>query len=82
MQDYVKSRPARGAWIEMVNVKIHRPAFPRRAPRGARGLKFHIQSVKIRPVASRPARGAWIEIKNMTTWDFETIVAPREGRVD
>ena len=35
----------------------------RRAPHGARGLKFFLLGHKIRDGRSRPTRGAWIEIK-------------------
>ena len=33
-----------------------------RAPRGARGLKWHSTSQLLTACVSRPARGAWIEI--------------------
>ena len=36
------SRPARGAWIEMVLMRQTSRIIQRRAPQGARGLKFGI----------------------------------------
>ena len=57
-----KSRPARGAWIEIVaKVNILIPSFSR-APHGARGLKFIPSFIRRIFGRSRPARGAWIEI--------------------
>ena len=35
-----QSRPARGAWVEIVPVRVLRLGRQRRAPQGARGLKF------------------------------------------
>ena len=34
----------------------------RRAPQGARGLKFDAQALLLHADGSRPARGAWVEI--------------------
>ena len=97
------SRPARGAWVEIisyvpaVNGRLSRPArgawvemffgfgtfgnFVRRAPQGARGLKFCVGAPAPSVTGSRPARGAWVEI--IMDWFGDTffIVAPRKGRV-
>ena len=56
--------------------------IPRRAPQGARGLKFP-GGLTVLPLAlSRPARGAWIEINQALQQRREPLVAPRKGRVD
>ena len=57
-----RSRPARGAWIEIRCSWVASNILPRRAPRGARGLKFLLCGLPARKDLSRPARGAWIEI--------------------
>ena len=53
----------------------------RRAPQGARGLKYRLLSTGKAQLESRPARGAWVEI----CWEGSTPkgipVAPRKGRV-
>ena len=36
----LRSRPARGAWVEIQPVRRIYTAHVRRAPQGARGLKF------------------------------------------
>ena len=41
---YVLSRPARGAWVEIL-ILIDEIGVLRRAPQGARGLKFGIEEV-------------------------------------
>ena len=53
-----ESRPARGAWIEIVQGIGQREAVGRRAPQGARGLKFGIgeQADEIIKVAPRKGR--------------------------
>ena len=57
------SRPSRGAWIEMFPLLAFLPRLLRRAPRGARGLKFRVFIIKPKKRRwSRPSRGAWIEI--------------------
>ena len=54
----------------------------RRAPRGARGLKFRAgrQLKAVEP--SRPAWGAWIEMRCRCERRRGPLVAPRVGRVD
>ena len=54
----------------------------RRAPYGARGLKFGVLHAEIRGVVSRPVRGAWIEMAISWRSARGIIVAPRKGRVD
>ena len=54
----------------------------RRAPQGARGLKFVVNEVWHRAdEMSRPARGAWVEILPVASMGLLLIVAPRKGRV-
>ena len=76
------SRPARGAWIEMLNPPPMHHRGHGRAPHGARGLKFRPECRSKPPPESRPAWGAWIE---MLSWPLSVsvlVVAPRMGRVD
>ena len=54
----------------------------RRAPQGARGLKWLVPKLQCAKLASRPARGAWIEIVAQVDADGPSHVAPRKGRVD
>ena len=54
----------------------------RRAPHGARGLKYSFSTVTARLLTSRPAWGAWIEIDAEAVQLAEDLVAPRMGRVD
>ena len=45
LEDYESwSRPARGAWIEMLPLRMIPLAVLGRAPHGARGLKFVVKS--------------------------------------
>ena len=57
-----ESRPARGAWIEILSLLFDGVEPHRRAPHGARGLKFKLAVADDDGIVSRPARGAWIEI--------------------
>ena len=57
-----RSRPARGAWIEIDCHNQGRNSARGRAPHGARGLKYHCRIYDNNTFVSRPARGAWIEI--------------------
>ena len=52
------SRPARGAWIEIKNLIVELLRLARRAPHGARGLKFYgaKKHVKEKGVAPRTGR--------------------------
>ena len=56
------SRPARGAWVEMLRAVYILSTSDGRAPQGARGLKFFEHHQQKEAVLSRPARGAWVEI--------------------
>ena len=51
------SRPARGAWIEMLKKAGRSTQYPRRAPHGARGLKFYPDSTTYE-IESRAPHGA------------------------
>ena len=62
-----RSRPTRGAWIEINSRILRRLSSWRRAPQGARGLKFCDDPIRDRRAeTSRPTRGAWIEISSCT----------------
>ena len=53
----------------------------RRAPQGARGLKFIVVRIMSALILSRPARGAWVEILGHLWRLSPYAVAPRKGRV-
>ena len=53
----ISSRPARGAWIEMLHARAAHHEHARRAPHGARGLKFFDKDGPS-PKASRAPHGA------------------------
>ena len=92
MQEGLKSRPARGAWIETPGVAPRTAALCSRAPHGARGLNRAPHGARgLKPLArvtgawgrgSRPARGAWIETRPSRSLPSAQRVAPRTGRVD
>ena len=75
------SRPARGAWVEIPILIADASEVLRRAPQGARGLKFFQKSFWIVNTKSRPARGAWVEIFASPPITMSIMVAPRKGRV-
>ena len=56
--------------------------YGRRAPHGARGLKFAASGEADFLDKSRPARGAWIEMFPTGLFGITGRVAPRTGRVD
>ena len=56
------SRPTRGAWIEISPLFLVGRRSCRRAPHGARGLKWEKEIALRTAATSRPTRGAWIEI--------------------
>ena len=75
-----ESRPARGAWVEILRASFRIPA-PRSRP--ARGAWVEIDKGKYKPISrvSRPARGAWVEIGCLADRAHGAAVAPRKGRV-
>ena len=77
-----QSRPARGAWIEILGGGLATEETLCRAPHGARGLKSRWQEHLATSEQSRPARGAWIEIWQRNSVIGFLEVAPRTGRVD
>ena len=81
-KEELPSRPSRGAWIEIYAVYVLPSKVQRRAPRGARGLKFEVCGVAMRNDGrSRPSRGAWIEMCNTPTkLKFPLGRAPRGAR--
>ena len=54
----------------------------RRTPRGVRGLKYVLDSTKIKNRKSHPSRGAWIEIPLEPCVTLLSQVAPLAGCVD
>ena len=52
-----RSRPARGAWVEIVRIRKFRTVVNRRAPQGARGLKFCDFCPVCRAAAVAPRKG-------------------------
>ena len=71
-----RSRPARGAWVEIPCRAAASPRCSSRAPQGARGLKFKAMIVQtLIELRSRPARGAWVEITYL-----EQIAKSEKGR--
>ena len=78
----LKSRPARGGWIEILFVPKTLCLGARPAPHGAGGLKSAPASIFCEVVLSRPARGGWIEILVLVRLLVLFLVPPRTGRVD
>ena len=77
----VRSRPARGGWIEILVVAICCALIWSRPARGGWiEIVFNLPSQNLRP--SRPARGGWIEIDIRLFHGVRGIVPPRKGRVD
>ena len=77
----MRSRPARGAWIEIAISLSENPASASRAPQGARGLKFDAEHIGGCLAVSRPARGAWIEMsRTRTSSSWSTGRAPQGAR--
>ena len=75
------SRPARGAWVEILATLMSAPELRSRAPQGARGLKSSDSDLQTLLIQSRPARGAWVEIELAEGIGDNAAVAPRKGRV-
>ena len=60
-----KSRPARGAWVEIRRVS---GGIPIQGSRPARGAWVEIHGIELKEIEkamSRPARGAWVEIPTL-----------------
>ena len=72
------SRPARGAWVEIL-ILIDEIGVLRRAPQGARGLKFVALGIYKFVKESRPARGAWVEISPFYSYPFAIRSRPARG---
>ena len=74
------SRPARGAWVEIL---IGAPMALTQKSRPARGawVEMYIIFCTSGCTWSRPARGAWVEMIDWSLWPVELYVAPRKGRV-
>ncbi|EEX75958.1 hypothetical protein SELSPUOL_02686 [Selenomonas sputigena ATCC 35185] len=75
----MRSRPTRGAWIEIQPIEFARNGAWGRAPHGARGLKFQNGYKLGDRQMSRPTRGAWIEISITRCLATALTVAPHAG---
>ena len=75
-----RSRPARGAWVE---IQHERNCEEQQQSRPARGAWVEIKKWEADAphYKSRPARGAWVEIDWISATIFDIAVAPRKGRV-
>ena len=77
-----RSRPARGAWVEIKKGGYPMHAQLRRAPQGARGLKCHRRADPARLCHRRAPQGArGLKYKIRLSMVNEPQVAPRKGRV-
>ncbi|EIT88131.1 hypothetical protein A200_06127 [Parascardovia denticolens IPLA 20019] len=79
---FLRSLPARGAWIEIKNDQIEGVDEDGRSPQGERGLKYRMIATGEPAIMSLPARGAWIEIVSGSKPGRRGSVAPRKGSVD
>ena len=70
-----RSRPARGAWVEILSAWSRLRPASGRAPQGARGLKSRPDAPLVIAKPSRPARGAWVE----TLPGFRYRIPPQKG---
>ena len=61
----LRSRPARGAWIEIPILRTSAFLSSGRAPQGARGLKSFFVEEVLPGDTSRPVRGVWIEMAEL-----------------
>ena len=75
------SRPARGAWIEIMRSANISQKSASRPARGA-WIEMSLPGVSFASMMSRPPRGAWIEIMSLTDGGIQPTVAPPTGRVD
>ena len=78
----MRSRPARGAWIEIYIIRGFYLPVKSRPARGAWIEIATCQRMEKEDVQSRPAWGAWIEIRAIRLPMGRLAVAPRMGRVD
>ena len=75
------SRPARGAWIEIMPFKFSQTPDWSRPARGA-WIEICVKMQVVGKYRSRPARGAWIEMSLVARHRLLITVAPRKGCVD
>ena len=62
LEELSRSRPARGAWVEILSLRLVISLFlPSRPARGA-WVEIDLQRRLQRAGESRPARGAWVEM--------------------
>ena len=76
------SRPARGAWVEIGRHPVNNTAGNRRAPQGARGLKYKNIYGTCHDRNSRAPQGArGLKSLAVAVVLGSVCVAPRKGRV-
>ena len=56
-QTFRPSRPARGAWIEILKTSFNAGDVVRRAPHGARGLKYDYSWLGVKELNVAPRTG-------------------------
>ena len=56
------SLPVRGAWVEMLCLRVPSFLLTRRSPCGERGLKCDLMHEEESGFPSLPVRGAWVEM--------------------
>ena len=77
------SRPARGAWVEIINLHAVIVIVCNRAPQGARGLKFKaLKVIRIPPPSRAPQGARGLKFFQLVASLVKAHVAPRKGRVD
>ena len=82
LRRYKKSRPARGAWVEISKQMYgENGQLTSRPARGAWVEIIPKIEDALAQCESRPARGAWVEIKKQSRNFIGVLVAPRKGRV-
>ena len=81
-ESWRRSRPARGAWIEIEKVRSARRAVEGRAPQGARGLKSRREPLPDHPDGRAPQGARGLKFQDGAQLREDVPVAPRKGRVD
>ena len=73
------SLPSRGAWIEIVALRVPNKFVVSRSPRGERGLKLANLLPSLLIFGSLPSRGAWIEIHHAPAEPYSARSLPSRG---
>ena len=78
----IRSLPAWGVWIEIINPNHTNNYESRHSPHGECGLKCTAVAVHIGEIRSLPAWGVWIEMSSSDSVFRLIAVTPRMGSVD